>query len=224
MGKQWKQWPTIFLGFKITVDGDYSHEIKRHLLLGRKAMTDLGSILKSRDITLQIKVRIVKAMVLPVVRYGCESWTIKKAEHQRTDAFELSWWITFESSLSCKEIKPVNPKGGQSWIFIGRTDAEAEAPILWPPDVKNWVTGKDPDAGRRLKEGGEGDDRGWDGWMASPTRWTWVLVNSGSWWWTGRPGVLQFMGSKRVWHDWDWTERNWTDLHRWKFIGRLSAA
>ena len=97
-------------------------------------MTNLDSILKSRDITLPTKVHLVRAMVFPVVMYGCESWTIKKAEHQRIDAFEL--W-TLESALDHKEIKPVNPKGNQSLIFIGRTDAEAETPILWPPDVKN---------------------------------------------------------------------------------------
>ena len=95
-------------------------------------------------------------------------------------------------------VKPVNPRGKQSWIFIVRTDAEAEAPILWPPDVKNWLLGKDPD--ERLKAEGEGDDRGWDGWMASPTRWTWVCISSRSWWWTGKTGVLQSMESQRVRH------------------------
>ena len=96
----------------------------------------------------------------------------------------------------------VNPKGNQSWIFIGRTDAETETPILWPPDLKNCLFGKDPDAGKDWRPGGEGDDRGWDGWMASLTRWTWVWSNSGSWWWTGMPGMLQSMGSQRVGHDW----------------------
>ena len=105
-------------------------------------------------------------------------------------------------SLHCKEIQSVNPKGNQSWIFIGRTDAEAESPTLWPPNVKNWLLGKDPDTGKWLKAGGEGDDRGWDGWMASLTQWTWVWVSSRSWWWTGRPGVLQSMGLQRVGHDW----------------------
>ena len=114
---------------------------------------------------------------------------------------------TLESPLDYKEIQPVHPKGNQSWIFIGRADAEAETAILWPPDAKNWLSGKDPDAGR-LRAGGEGDDRGWDGWMASPTQWTWVWVSSGSWWWTGKPGVLQSMGSQRVRHDWV-TELNW---------------
>ena len=92
------------------------------------------------------------------------------------------------------------PKGNQSWIFIGRTDVEAETLILWPPDAKNWLIWKDPDA-ERLKAGGEGDDRGWDNWMASPTQWTWVWVNSGSWWWTGRPVMLQSMRSQRFRHD-----------------------
>ena len=118
---------------------------------------------------------------------------------------------TLESPLDCKEIQPVHPKGDQSWVFIGRTDAEAEAPILWPPHVKSWLIGKDPDAGGGLGAGGEGDDRGWDGWMASLTRWAWVWVDSGSWWWTGRPGVLRFTGSQRVEHDWV-TELNWTEM------------
>ena len=126
----------IFLGSKITADGDCSHEIKRHLLLGRKVMTSLDSILKSRDITLPTKVYLVKAMAFPVVMYRCESWTIKKAEHGRTDVFELLE-KTLESPLDCKEIQPVHPKGDQSWVFIGRTDAEPETLILWPPDAKN---------------------------------------------------------------------------------------
>ena len=115
---------------------------------------------------------------------------------------------TLESSLDCNEIKPVNPKGNQFWIFTGRTDVEAEAPIIWPPDVKNWL--KSPWFWERLKVG-EGDDRGWDGWIASLNQWTWVWVNSRSWWWTGKPGVLQSMGSQRVGHNWA-TELNWTEL------------
>ena len=117
---------------------------------------------------------------------------------------------TLESPLDCKEIQPVHPKGNQSWIFIGRTDAEAEAPTLWSPDAKNWLTGKDWCC-KRLKAGGEGDNRGWDGWMASLTRWAWVWVGSGSWWWTGKPGVLQSKGSQRVGHDWA-TELNWKKI------------
>ena len=155
MGKQWKQWQTIFLSSKITADGDCSHEIKRRLLLGRKVMTNL----KIRDTLLPTKVCLVKAMVFPVVMYGCESWTIKKVEHQRTDAFELwcwrrvlgiFWTARRLNQLIVKkintEVKPVNRKGNQHWIFIGRTDAEVEAPILWPPNAKNWLIGKDPDA------------------------------------------------------------------------------
>ena len=136
MGKQWKQCETIFWGSKITKDADCSHEIKRRLLPGRKVMTNLYSILKSRDITLPTKVGLVKAMVFPVVMYGCESWTVKKAERQRIDAFVVLE-KTLECPLDCKEIQPVHPKGDQSWVFIGRTDAEAEAPILWSPHAKN---------------------------------------------------------------------------------------
>ena len=112
---------------------------------------------------------------------------------------------TLESPLDCKEIQPVNPKGNQSWIFTGRTDDEAEAPILWPPDAKNRLTGKDPAAG---KAEGERDDRGWNGWMASLTGWTWVWASSRNWWWTGKPGVLQSLGSARVRHNWA-TDLNW---------------
>ena len=148
MGKQWKQWQTIFLGSKITVDGDCSHEIKRCLLLRRKAMTNLDSISKSKDITLPTKFHLVKAMDFPVVMYRYESWTIKKAECQRIDAFELWCWRKLLSPLDCKEIQPVNPKENQSWIFIGRTNAEAVTPILWPPDAKNWLIWKDPAAGK----------------------------------------------------------------------------
>ena len=148
----------IFLGSKITADGDCSH--KRCLLLGRKAMTNLDNVLKSRDITLPTKVHLVKAMVFPVVMWELdhkESWTLKNW---------CFWTVvlekTRESPLDCKEIQPVDPRRNQSWIFIGRTDAEAETPILWPPDAKNGLIGKDWCWGR-LKAGGEGDDRGWDG-------------------------------------------------------------
>ena len=143
----------IFLNFKITADDDCSHEIKRRLLLGRKAMTNLESILKSRDITLPTKICLVNGVVFPVVMYGCESWIIKKAEHWRIDAFEL--WVlekTLESPLDFKEIQQVSPKGNQCWIFVGRTDVEAEAPVLWSPDVKNWLIRKDPDAGKDWRE------------------------------------------------------------------------
>ena len=137
MGKQYQN--LFWRGSKITADGDCSHEIKRRLLLGRKVMTNLDSILKSRDITLPTKVCLAKAMVLPVVMYGCESWTMKKAERQRIDAFELWCWrrLLRRSPLDCKEIQPVHPKGDQSWVFIGRTDVEAETPIFWPPHAKS---------------------------------------------------------------------------------------
>ena len=137
----------IFLGSKITADGDCSHEIKRHLLLGRKAMTNLDSILKSRDTTLRTKVCLVKAMVFPVVMYGCESWTIK--EHEQKKLMLLNCGVgQDESPVDFKEIQPVHPKEDQSWVFTGRTDAEAETPILWPPDAENRLLGKDPDAGK----------------------------------------------------------------------------
>ena len=126
---------------------------------------------------------------------------------------------TLESPLDCKEIQLVHPKGDQSWVFIGRTDAEAETPILWPPDVKSWLTGKDPDAGKDWRREEKGTT-GWDGWMASLTQWTWVWVNSGSWW-TGRPGVLQLMGSQRVGHNWA-TELGWTSCISLQFKGLLS--
>ena len=133
-----------------------------------------------------------------------EGWVLKN----------LCFWTVvlekaLERHLDCKEIQPVNPKGNQSWTFTGRTDADAETPVLWPPHAKIWLIGKDW-CWEGLGAGGEGDHRGWDGWMASLTRWTWVWVNSGSGWWTGRPGVLRFMGSQRVRHDWV-TELNWTE-------------
>ena len=134
--------------------------------------------------------------------------------------YEQSWvlkrWIfwtvvlekTLESLLDCKEIQPVHPKGNQSWIFIEKTVVEAETPTLWPRDAKNWLTGKDPDAGKDWRWEEKGMTRGWDGWMASLTQWTWVWVSSRSWWWTGRPGMLHSMGLQRVGHDWV-TELNW---------------
>ena len=140
---------------------------KKHLLLGRKAMTNLDSILKGRDITLLTKIHIVKAMVFPGLMYRCESWTIKKAEHRRIDAF--NWGVGEDSweSLGLQGDPPVHPRGNQSWIFFGRTDVEAE--ILWPPDAKNWLIGKDPDAGKdwRQEEKGMTEDEmvGWPHWL-----------------------------------------------------------
>jgi len=143
--------------------------IKGRLLLGRKAMTNLDSILKSRDITFLTKVHVVNDMAFPVVMYGCKSWTIKQAEHQRTNAFELWCWRRLLSPLNSKEIKPVNPKGNQSWIFIEKIDAEAEAPVLWPLNAKRWLIVKDPDSRkvRRQEEKGMTEDEivGWHHWL-----------------------------------------------------------
>ena len=139
MRTKWKQWQILFSwAFKITADGGCSHEIKRHLLLRRKTMTDLHSELKSRDITLLTNVYIVKAMVFPVVMNGCEIWTVKMDEHWRIDAFELWCWRRLLSPLDCKEIKPVNPKGNQPWLFVGRTDAKLKLQdfghLMWRAD------------------------------------------------------------------------------------------
>ena len=200
----------IFLGSKITADADCSQEIKRHLLLGRKINDKPNSILKSRDITLPTKVHLVKAMVFPVVMYVCESWTGKKAEHRRIDAFEL-WcsrrllrvpWTARRSNQSIlKEISlGVHWK---DWCWSWNSNILATSWEELTHLKRTWCW-------EGLGAGGEGDDRGWDGWMASATWWTWVWVNSGSWWWTGRPGVMQSMVLQRVGHDWE-TELNWTD-------------
>ena len=181
----------IFLGSKITADGDCSHEIKRHLLLVRKAMTNLDSKLKSR--------RHYFADKGPSSQdYGFSTGHVCMWELDYKESWApKNWcfWIavlekTLESPLDCKEIKPVHFKGNQTWIFIGKTDAEAEAPVLWPSDVKNWLIGKDPNAGKDLKEGEEGDNRGWEGWRASSVRWTWVWASFWSWWWTEELDVL----------------------------------
>ena len=144
----------LFLNSKITADSDYSHKIRIHLLLGRKAMTNLCSILKIRDITLPTKICIGKAMIFWVVKYRFESWTIKKAECQKIDALKLWCWRRHWDSFGSKEKKPVNPKGNQPWIFIGRTDAKAEASVLILCDVKSRLIVKDPDTGKdwRKKE------------------------------------------------------------------------
>ena len=154
-----------FLVLQNHCNGDY--EITRCLLLGRKAMTNLDSILKSRDITLPTKVCIVKATVFPVVMYKCESWTVKKTECWCFQTVVLE--ETLDSPLDCKEIKPVNPKGNQLWLFIGCTYAEAEPPILWPPDAKSQLIGKNPDSGKswgQEKKGAmEGEMAGWHHWL-----------------------------------------------------------
>ena len=164
-------------------------------------MTNLDSILKNRDITLPTKVCLVKAMVFPVVMYGCESWTIKKAEHWRIDAFEVWYWrrllrvlwIARRSNQSI--LKEISPGCSLDWCWGWSSNTLA----TWYEELTHL---KRPWSWERLKAGGEGDNRGWDGRMASPTQCTWVRVNSGSWWWTGRPSMLWFMGSQRVRHDW----------------------
>ena len=186
-------------------------KLKGALLLGRKCMTNIDSILKSRDITLLAKVCPVKAMVFPVVMYGCESWTLKKAEPQRIDTFELwCWrrfwrvpWTTRRSNQSHPKGKSVLGVHWKDWCWSWNSNTLA----TWWKELTHL---KRPWFWERLRAGGEGDDRGWDSWMASLTQWTRVWVNSGSWWWTGRPGMLQFLGSQRVWHDWA-TELNQTD-------------
>ena len=188
----------ILLGSKIIVDGDCSHEIKRCLLLGRKAMTNLDSKFKSRDITLPTNVCKIKAMGSPVVMCGCESWTIRKLSAEELMLLSCDGEDSWES-LGQQGDQPVHPEWNQPWIFIGRTDAEAETPILWPPDSradsleKIWCW-------ERLKAEGKGDNRGLDGWMASPTQWIWVWVNSGRWWRTVKSEELQSMRSQKAGH------------------------
>ena len=187
-GKQWKRDRFYLLGLQNHC-GDWGHEIKRHLLLERKAMKNMDSVLRNRDSTLLTKVCLVNAMVFPVVMYGWEldhkeDWALKNWCFQ-TVALEK----TLESPLDCKEIKPVNPKWNQPWTFIGRIDAKAESLILWPPDGKSQLTGKDPDGGKDWRQEEKGTTR-WDGWMASLTQRTWVWADSRRWWRIGKPGML----------------------------------
>ena len=194
--------PYFWGSSKITADSNCSHAIKRRLLLGKKAMANLGSILKSRDITLPTKVCLVKAMVFSSGHVWMWELDYKESWAPKNWCF---WTVvlekTLEGPLDCKGIQPVHPKGDQSWVFIGRTDVEAETSILWPPDVKSWLIWKDPDAGKDWgQEKGTTEDE-MVGWPSLP-HWTWVWVDSGSWWWTGRPGLLRLMGSQRVGHDW----------------------
>ena len=211
MMKQWKEWQTFLGGYKITADDDCSHEIKRHLLLGRKAVTNLDSILKSRDITLPTKVCLVKAMVFPVVMYGCDSWTLKKAEHQRIAAFELWCWrrllrVPWTARRSNQSIlKEVSPEYSLEGLML-KLKLRYFGHVIWRTDSLEKTL-----CWERLKAGAEGNDRGWDGRVASPPRWTWVWAGSGSRWWTGKPGMLQSMGSQRVGHDWA-TKLQWCGL------------
>ena len=196
----------LFLGSRINADGDCSHEIKRHLLLGRKAMTNLDSILESRDITLPTKVHLVKALVFPVVVYGCESWTKKKAEYRRIDAFELWCWRRllrvpwtarrYNQSI-LKEISPEYSLEDWCWSWNSNTLA------IWCKELTHW---KRPWCWERLKVGGEGYDRGWDGWMMSLLRWTWLWASSGIWWWTERLASCS---------PWDHKESDMTELLKW---------
>ena len=189
-------------------NGDWSHEIKRCLLFGRKAMTNLHSILKSRNITLPTNVGLVKAMVFPVVMYGCESWTIKKRWVQKNWCFWTSLgedsWESFGQQgdpTSQSQRKSVLNIHWKDWCWNWNSITVA----TWCEELTHW---KRPWCWERLRAG-EGADRAWEGWMASLTQWTWVWVNSGSWWWTGRLGMLRLMGSQRVGHDWA-IELNWT--------------
>ena len=178
----------LFLGSKVTADGDCSHEIKRRLLLGRKAVTNLDSILESRDITLPTKVHIVKAMVFLVVMYGCESWTRKKAECQTIDALELWCWRRL------LRVPWTARRSSQSILKEIRLEYSLEALMLklklhYFGHPMRWLIGKNSDAGNDWQQEGKAMT-GWDGWMASPTRWTRDWASSRSWWWTGKPGVL----------------------------------
>ena len=209
MGKQWKQWQTLFGGgSKITADGDCSYEIERCLLFGRKVMTNLDSILKRKHITLLTKVCLVKVKVFPVVMYGCESWTIKKDKCWRIDAFELWCWrrlfrVPWTARRSNQSIlKEISPKYSATWC---EELTHLKRPWCW----------------ERLKAGEEEDNRGWECWMASPTWWTWIWVSSGSWWWTGKPGVLQSMESGTT--EWlNWTELNMQNLWMISYWERVS--
>ena len=189
--------------------GSCSHEIKTCLFLWRNVITNLDSILKSKDITLPPKVHTDKAFFFSSSHVWMWELDYKASWVPKNWCFSIVVLEkTLESRLDCKEIQPVHPKGDQSWEFTGRTDIEAETPILLTTWCEELTHLKRPWFWGRLKAGGEGDDRGIDGWMASLTQWTWVWVNSGSWWWTGRPGLLQPMGLQRVGHDWV-TELNW---------------
>ena len=202
----------IFLGSKITADDNCSHEIRRRLLLGRKVMTNLDSILRTKDITLPTKVCLVKVMVFPVVMYGCESWTIKKGEHWIIDAFELWCWrrllrVPWTARRSNKSIlKEISPEYSLEELML-KLKLQYFGHLMWRTDSLEKTL-----IWERLKAGAKGDDRVYGRWMASLTWWTWVWVSLGSWWWTEKPGVMQ---SKELgMTEWlNWTELNWIELN-----------
>ena len=209
----------IFLGSKITADGDCSHEIKRCLVLGTKAMTNLDSMLKSRDVTLLTKVHLVKTIVFPVVMYGCESWTKKKPECQIIDAFELWCWrrllrVPWTARRSNQSIlKEINSEYSLKGLMLSRS---FNTLATWCEELTHW---KKPQCWERLKAGEERDDRGRNGWMASQSRWTWVWASSRGWWWTGKPGVLQSKGVAES----DTTEQlNWVNFYSQHIILKIS--
>ena len=203
MGQQWKQWQTLLPWAPKSLQMVASAmKLKDACSLGEK-LWPTPEHTKKQSHHFANKGLYSQTMIFPVVMYGSDSWTIKKAEHRRIDAFELWYWEkTLESPLDYKEIKAVNPKGNQSWIFIGRADTEADTPTLWPPDAQSWLTGKDPYAGKDWSQEEEEKGTTEDSWMASPTRRTWVWASSVSWWRTGKPGVLQSVGLQRVRHNW----------------------
>ena len=208
MGKQWKQCQTLFLGAPKSLQMVIAAMKLRCLLFGRKVMTNLDSIFKSRDITLPTKVRLVKAMVFPVVMYGCEGWTVKKAECQRIDALEpWCWRRLLRVPWTARRSKQSILKGINSGISLEGMMLKLKLQYFGHlmRTVDHW---KRLWCWEGLGAGGEGDDWGCDGWMASRTRWTWVWVNSGRWWWTGRPDVLRSWGRKES-DTAEWL--NWTE-------------
>ena len=191
----------LFLGSKITADGDCSHEVRRQLFLDRKAMINLDSMLKSRDITLLTVVCTIKVMVFPVVTYGCKSWTVKKAECQRISIFELWCWrgllkVSWTARRSNQSIlREINPEYSLEWLML---KLSSRFLVIWYKQMTHrngpWCW--------EMRAGREEGVRGWDDWTASLIKWTWTWANSGRWWGTGRPGMLQSMGLQRAGHEW----------------------
>ena len=213
MGTQWKQWETLFFWAPKSLQMVTEAMKLREAALWKKSYGQPRQHIKKRRHYFANK-------GLSSQSYSFSSSHVWMWQLDYKESWVPNNWCfwslvlekTLESPLDYEEIQPVHPKGNQAWVFIGRTDADTETPIIWPPDVKSWLIWKDPDAGRRLKAGREGDDRGWDGRMASPTLWTWVWASPRSWWWVGKPGMLQSMGSQRIGHNWA-TELNWTEAN-----------